>query len=127
MGGPSAALPCRVYAYARCGTCRKALAWLDGHGIPYELVDITRTPPSAEELRRALQQLGSRSRLFHTSGLSYRSLGAARVKAMEEAQAIAALAEDGKLVKRPFLITPEGLVTTGFSPAEWADLLGVRP
>ena len=65
-----------------------------------------------------------RKRLFNTSGQSYRALGSAAVQAMDDAQALAALAADGKLVKRPFLITDAGQVVTGFKPEEWETLLG---
>lgn len=88
----------RVYSYGSCGTCRKALAWLAEHGISAEVLDITRTPPSRQELEEALAQLGSRSRLFNTSGQRYRALGADRVAAMEDEVALEALAADGMLI-----------------------------
>lgn len=112
----------RVYSYPACSTCRKALAWLKDQGIAVELIDITLQPPSPAELELALSQLG-RNRLFNTSGQSYRALGADRVRAMDDHQALAALAGDGKLIKRPFLITASGRVTTGFRPEEWSVLL----
>jgi arsenate reductase len=46
-----------------------------------------------------------RKRLFNTSGQSYRALGSAAVAAMDDEQALAALAADGKLIRRPFAIT----------------------
>jgi len=114
----------RMYSYAPCGTCRKALAWLNARGIEVDVLDITSTPPTTAELRQALAQFGGLGRLFNTSGQSYRALGAATVKAMGEAEALAALAADGKLIKRPFLITSDGRMTTGFKSEEWQDLLG---
>ena len=116
----------KLYCYANCGTCRKALAWLAEHGIAADPIDITQQPPSPEELQAALQQLG-RQRLFNTSGQSYRALGAAAVKAMDDGQAIAALTADGKLVKRPFLIATDGRICTGFKPQEWQELLLAGP
>lgn len=112
----------RLYRYGACGTCRKALAWLKEEGIEVEPIDITRTPPSLAELEDALQQLGSRNRLFNTSGQSYRALGAQRVQSMGDDEALAALAADGKLIKRPFLVTADGRITTGFRPQEWLML-----
>ncbi|MCP9928128.1 arsenate reductase family protein [Cyanobium sp. CH-040] len=114
----------KLYSYPRCGTCRKALAWLRNQGLsvdPIDIIDITVQPPELEELGLALQQLGRR-RLFNTSGQSYRALGAAAVQAMDDEQALAALAADGKLVKRPFLIHRDR-VLTGFDPEEWQQLL----
>jgi len=113
----------RLYAYGPCGTCRKALAWLAEQGISAEVLDITRTPPSRQELEGALAQLGSRARLFNTSGQRYRALGAERVAAMEDGAALEALAADGMLIKRPFLITAQGRIVTGFRPQEWRNLL----
>ena len=112
----------RLYSYSRCGTCRKAIAWLEAHHLAVEPLDITEQPPSLQELHLALDQLG-RKRLFNTSGQSYRSLGAAAVQAMDDDQALAALAADGKLIKRPFLITGDGRVLTGFQPQEWEQVL----
>ncbi|MFY8148718.1 MAG: Spx/MgsR family RNA polymerase-binding regulatory protein [Prochlorococcaceae cyanobacterium] len=108
----------RLYAYAQCSTCRKAQQWLRQRGLEPELLDITRTPPSAQELAAALEQLGRR-RLFNTSGQSYRALGAAAVKAMDDAAALEALGADGKLIKRPFLVRGDGRILTGFAPEEW--------
>ncbi|MEB3262760.1 MAG: Spx/MgsR family RNA polymerase-binding regulatory protein [Synechococcus sp.] len=108
----------RLYAYAQCSTCRKAQQWLQQRGLEPERLDITRTPPTPQELAAALEQLGRR-RLFNTSGQSYRALGAAAVKSMDDAAALAALAADGKLIKRPFLVRPDGRILTGFSAEEW--------
>ncbi len=119
--------PLRVYSYPACGTCRKTLQWLAQKDFSVqagslELVDITRTPPALAELRQALTAVG-RKRLFNTSGQSYRALGSAAVAAMNDDQALAALAADGKLIKRPFAITAGGAVLVGFKPEEWQAAL----
>ena len=119
--------PLRVYSYSACGTCRKALQWLAQQGFSMaagnlDLVDITSTPPSPAELRQAFEALG-RKRLFNTSGQSYRALGAAAVAALDDDQALAALAADGRLIKRPFAITANGAALVGFKPEEWAAAL----
>jgi len=118
----------RLYSYPQCGTCRKALQWLAQQGFSVqagslELVDITRTPPGLAELRQAMAAVG-RKRLFNTSGQSYRALGSAAVAALNDDQALAALAADGKLIKRPFAITAGGAVLVGFKPEEWQAALG---
>lgn len=113
----------KLYSYAKCSTCRKAIAWLKEQGLQPEPIDITAQPPSLAELQSGLEQLGRR-RLFNTSGQSYRALGAGAVQAMDDAQALAALAADGKLIKRPFLISDSGRVLTGFKSEEWQELLG---
>lgn len=113
-----------VYQYSKCGTCRKALAWLDARGIPYRSVDIVSSPPSATTLKRA-QKLAEVpvKKLFNTSGQSYRQGGfKERLASMSESEAIAALAADGKLIKRPLLIG-DGFALVGFREADWAAQL----
>ena len=112
-----------LYGYKACGTCRKAQAWLNDHGFNLPMVDITMTPPPHELLQRALSQPGGRSRLLNTSGQSYRALGAVVVKAMDDEQLLQALGADGRLIKRPFLVTPAGTILTGFRQDEWEQAL----
>lgn len=112
----------RVFCYGACSTCRRALKWLSDRGIAFETIDITQTPPSLELLAQALTQLGDRRRLFNTSGRSYRELGAERVRAMDDRAALEALSGDGRLIKRPFLVTATGTILTGFKEQEWEPL-----
>lgn len=116
----------KLYSYRSCSTCRKALAWLGAQQLAAEVIDITTQPPTLSELKLALEQLG-RKRLLNTSGQSYRALGAAAVAALDDDRLLAALAGDGRLIKRPVLIAadPKGQprVLTGFNPEEWQALL----
>lgn len=111
-----------IYSYGACSTCRRALKWLADQGIRAQVIDITQTPPPAPVLQQALQSLG-RARLLNTSGRSYRELGAQAVRAWSDDQLLAALAADGRLIRRPLLVTPAGSVLTGFKPQEWHDCL----
>ena len=38
--------------------------------------------------------------------------------------ALEALAADGRLIRRPFLITTTGRILTGFRPQEWEERFG---
>ncbi len=102
------------------------MAWLKARQLHPETLDITEHPPSPIELQQALAQLG-RQRLFNTSGQSYRALGAAAVQALDDQAALAALAADGRLIKRPFLISDDGRILTGFKEPEWSALLDGAP
>jgi arsenate reductase len=113
----------KLYSHPKCSTCRKALSWLADQGIKIDPIDITIEAPSLGELRAGMEQLG-RQRLFNSSGQSYRTLGAATIKAMDDNQALAALSGDGKLIKRPYLISDDGRVLTGFKLEEWQAILG---
>ena len=115
--------PLKVWSYARCSTCRKALAWLEQQGLPYEVVDITETPPSRDLLASAVDVFGSRKPLFNTSGQSYRALGSSTVKAMSDDEALDALAADGKLIKRPFVALGDDTFLVGFKLDQWSEAL----
>lgn len=109
----------KVYEYAGCSTCRKALKFLDARGIAYERAPIVETPPSVPELRTMLGFAKDLTRLFNTSGALYRELGVAgKLKTLSDDGALALLAGHGKLVKRPFvLLDDRGLL--GFKEDEW--------
>jgi arsenate reductase len=114
--------PLKVYHYPKCSTCKKALAFLREKGIAYEGVDISVTPPSKNDLRSMIERKGGIRLLFNTSGQRYREGGfAEKVPTMSVEEAVEALAHDGMLVKRPFVLAGEhGLV--GFKPDEWVVL-----
>lgn len=108
--------------YPRCSTCKKAKAWLDAHGVPYTDRDIVTDNPTADELRTWHERSGlPLRRFFNTSGLLYRELELAKkLPDMTDEEALALLATNGMLVKRPLLVT-EGAVIPGFKEATWAE------
>lgn len=120
-----AQLATRVLVYAACDTCRKALKWLDAHDILHRTRPIVDEPPTVDELNTWVKASGlSVRKWLNTSGQSYRALGKAAVDAMSDDEVIAALAADGKLVKRPVLVRGK-TVLVGFDAAKWAEALGV--
>lgn len=113
----------RVWAYTGCSTCRKALKLLAEHGVAHEVIAIREHPPAVADLRRMLGHVGGDlRRLFNTSGRDYRAMKLSeRLPTMPEEEALALLAANGNLVKRPFALGAKvGLV--GFKPAEWERL-----
>lgn len=96
----------KVYSYAKCSTCRKALNFLDSNEVDYESVDIVTHPPKKKELKEVLTRSGLPvKKLFNTSGQSYRDGGfGQRLQSMSESDALDALAADGKLIKRPLIV-----------------------
>ena len=116
-------MPLTVYTYAKCSTCRDAVKWLRAHDVSFVEKPIYEQPPTVAELRRMLAfQDGNVRKLFNTSGIQYRERGLAeKLPNMTESEALALLASDGRLVKRPFALGREvGLV--GFDPAKWRAL-----
>lgn len=114
----------QILAYAGCGTCKKALRWLEDHGVAVAVRPIVEEPPTAEELARWIPASGLPVRKWlNTSGQSYRALGKAKVDAASDADIARWLTEDGKLVKRPVLVKGSK-VLVGFREDEYAALLG---
>ena len=114
----------QVYGIPNCGTCKKALQWLQTEGIPYEFINTREQPPTPDQVRDWVTTLGSRP-LRNTSGQSYRDLGEQR-NTMTDSQWIAAFAQDPMLIKRPLFVKDGVAVTVGFrQPVErLQELLG---
>ena len=92
----------KVYLYDKCGTCRKALKWLDLNEFKYTKFPIRDNPPSKNVLKKMLKD---------------------RLPDLSVDQALEMLASRGNLIKRPFLISEE-VALIGFKEEEWAAALG---
>jgi arsenate reductase len=115
----------KIHTHANCDSCRRAVKWLEARGVEFDERPIRETPPTLAELRKMLAAHGGELRkLFNTSGRDYREqkLGE-KLPAMSEAAALALLAGNGNLVKRPFLLGA-GVALVGFDEERWAAALG---
>ncbi len=109
----------KLYQYPKCSTCRKAVKFLKDNAVDVELLDITLTPPSLEELKQMLQAQGDKKKLFNTSGMQYRELDMKnKLPSMSESDALELLAVNGMLIKRPFLIG-DNIALVGFKEDIW--------
>jgi len=112
-----------IYTYKNCDTCRRAVKWLRAQGLAFVERPIRETPPALPELRTMLAaQSGELRRLFNTSGRDYREqkLGE-KLPGMKPDAALALLAKNGNLVKRPFLLGPGSVALVGFDEASWRE------
>lgn len=116
--------------YPKCSTCKKAKRWLDERGIAYTDRHIVEDNPTVEELRAWWQASAlPLRRFFNTSGMLYRELNVkAQLDAgMPDDDALALLATNGMLVKRPLVVVSnEANITrilVGFKEPEWEQTL----
>jgi arsenate reductase len=115
--------PILLLAYAGCDTCRRAQRWLIAHGIAVTVRPIVEQPPTAAELAVWIPASGVGVRKWlNTSGQSYRALGKPAVDAASDATLRQWLTSDGKLVKRPLLVTGDR-VLLGFHEETYQALL----
>ena len=110
----------KVLCYPKCGTCKKALKWLDDNGIKYEYRHIGEENPTKDELKNWYEKSGlPLKKFFNTSGLKYKELNLKdRIPQMTEEEIFDLLSTDGMLVKRPILIDGDK-VLVGFKEEEW--------
>jgi arsenate reductase len=113
----------KVYEYAKCSTCVKALKFLDQNKVSYKKLAIVDEPPSIKELKEMLDAIksdgGSIRQMFNTSGLVYKAMGLSqKLDSLSEAEALRLLAANGKLIKRPFVIGTD-VHLVGFKEDKW--------
>jgi Spx/MgsR family transcriptional regulator len=111
----------KIYGYPKCSTCKKAQKFMNDNQLGYEIHDITETPPTMIELKLMLKHYsGQMKKLLNTSGQVYREMGLSKkLDTMSQDEVLALLAENGKLVKRPFLIADGQAKCVGFKEDEW--------
>lgn len=106
----------QVYGIPNCGTCKKALTWLDNRGVEYEFVNTKDHPPTKKVVQAWVEALGAKP-MRNTSGQSYRALGSQKDDWID-AQWVEAFANDAMLLKRPLFVKDGAAVLVGFRDSE---------
>lgn len=105
-----------VYGIPNCGTCKKALTWLDENDVEYQFINTKEHPPDRNQIQAWVNTLGFKP-MRNTSGQSYRALGDTKNN-WEQEQWIAAFTEDAMLLKRPLFVRNGQAVLVGFRDKE---------
>jgi len=112
----------RIYHNSRCSKSRHALALLEQHGKPFEVINYLDTPPKAQELKTLLSQLGIAARQLLRSGEElYKELHLDDASLDDEAL-IAAMAAHPRLIERPIVVA-NGKAVIGRPPEAVLDIL----
>ena len=65
----------KIYYYPTCGTCKKALKWLDENKVKYEKKHIVEETPNIEELMEIYKKSNLElKKFFNTSGNVYKEM-----------------------------------------------------
>ena len=107
------------YSFPKCSTCRKASKWLDQNNINYQFIDITKETPSKKFLELALIEFSlDIKKIFNTRGKSFKSIDFDIID-LTKKEIVELLSNDGKLIKRPFLVINENKLILGFNDCEY--------
>lgn len=104
-----------LYGLDNCDSCRKARRWLDRVGIAHRFVDYRAQPPPQATLHDWKQQLGGWDLMINKSSTTWRNLAPHRKAPGSDAEWRLLLREYPQLIRRPVVVTDDGMVTQGFS------------
>lgn len=111
-----------IHGIKACDTMKKAQVWLDGHGVAYAFHDYKKAGITAEKLRGWAEQVGWEV-LLNRAGTTFRGLADADKQNLDQDKAIALMAAQPSMIKRPVLETGGELIV-GFKPETYAAAFG---
>jgi arsenate reductase len=116
-----------IFHNPACGTSRNTLALIRHAGIEPTVVEYLKTPPSKDELRQLLAEMGMGVRgLLREKGTPYGELGLADPKWSDE-QLLDFIQQHPILMNRPVVRTPLGTKLCRPSSEAVLELLPVGP
>ena len=110
-----------IYHNPRCSKSRQTLALLEEKNIQPEIVKYLKTPPSIDELKTLMVQLGvSEVRdMMRTKEDIYKEL---ELKSADDETLFKAMVENPKLIERPIVVA-NGKAKHGRPPEQVLDIL----
>lgn len=114
-----------LYGLPTCDTCRKARNWLARFGVAHEFVDYRAQPVAPQTLKDWARQLGGFEALVNRASTTWRNLRPARKAPGSEPEWLLLLREYPALIKRPVLVTAEGMVSVGFTDKAYKLRFGI--
>ena len=115
----------KVYGIPNCGTCKKAIKWMQENNVDYEFINTKDNPPDEQAIASWIAALGNKP-MRNTSGKSYRAIGEEK-KTWSDQQWVKAFSEDAMLLKRPLFVKNDQALLVGFrgKEEEIKDKLGL--
>lgn len=109
-----------LYGIKNCDTMKKAMKWLDAHGIDYRFHDYRKDGLDQALLQRWVDALGWEP-LVNRRGTTWRKLPESDRENIDEAGAIQLMLANPALIKRPVLAM-DGRYHVGFSESDYQQL-----
>jgi Spx/MgsR family transcriptional regulator len=111
-----------VYGLKNCDTCRKALKWLKDEYIAFTFRDIRQENPGRDVIAGWAASVGW-EKLLNQRGTTWRGLPDTVKASINEVSAIVLMAEHPALMKRPVILTDDGVIV-GFDEGVRSVLCG---
>ena len=104
-----------LYGLDTCDTCRKARNWLRRFGVEHAFVDYRAQRVPADTLKDWARQLGGWDKLVNRASTTWKSLPDARRSPQSDPEWTLLIKEHPAIVKRPVVVTDDGVVGVGFT------------
>ncbi|MBL8473526.1 MAG: ArsC family reductase [Rhodocyclaceae bacterium] len=111
-----------IYGIKNCDTMKKAMAWLDQHGIEYQFHDYKKSGVPLQRLQAWLARAGWET-LVNRRGPTFRKLPPERQNIADAAAAVALLEQFPSAIKRPVIEAGTELLV-GYDPDEYTRVFG---
>ena len=111
-----------IYGIKNCDTMKKARTWLDGHDVAYAFHDYKAAGVERGQLEVWSKDVGWEV-LLNKAGTTFRALPEKDKDGLTEKKAIALMAEQPSMIKRPVLDIG-GKLLVGFKPEQYEKAFG---
>jgi Spx/MgsR family transcriptional regulator len=111
-----------IYGIKNCSTMAKAFAWLGARGVAYDFHDYKKAGVTTAQLTQWCRAAGWEA-VINRAGTTFRKLADADKQALTQDKAIALMADQPSMIKRPIL-EAGGKLEIGFKPERYAALFG---
>jgi Spx/MgsR family transcriptional regulator len=111
-----------IYGIKNCDTMKKARTWLDGRGIAFDFHDYKAAGIAPGVLEAWAQEVGWET-LLNRAGTTFRKLPDGDREGLTEKKAIALMAAQPSMIKRPVLDIG-GKLLVGFRPDRYEEAFG---
>ena len=113
-------MPITLYGIPHCDSVKRARAWLAGQGAEVDFHDFKKAGVPAAGLAVWVAAAGW-ERVLNRKGTTWRALDdAVRAAVVDAASASALMRAQPSVIKRPVLAWPDGSISVGFDPDEFA-------
>lgn len=114
-----------LYGLDNCDTCKKARNWLKRFGVEHEFIDYRANRVVPDVLKHWAAQLGGWDKLVNRASTTWRNLPDTRKAPHSDPEWTLLIKEYPTLVKRPVVLTDDGMVSVGFTDNGFKQRFGM--